>query len=113
MIQPVDFKTFKGISLMEKREGGRVHYALFDTYCILSVATGAGNFVYECVVLKSEISEIELIGVIDGGIPTVGRILNVPDRNEETLKDIKDLLNSQKQAITFTHSEEVVAGKSK
>ncbi len=113
MIQPVDFKTFKEIVQMEKREGGRVHYALFDTYCILSIATGAGNFVYESVVLKSEVSDVELAGIIGGGIPTVGRILNVPDRNGEALQEIKDILNAQKKSATFISSEEVVAGKGK
>ena len=110
MIQPVDFKTFKKLATGERREGGKVHYALFDTYCVLSIATGAGNFVYECVVLKSEVSDVELTGVIDNGIPTVGRILNVPDRNEKTLQAIKRLLNSQSQAVTFTSSDKTSKG---
>ncbi len=110
MIQPVDFKTFKELAHSERRNNGRVHYALFDTYCILSIATGAGNFVYECIVIKSDISNVELHNVIDGGIPTVGRIINVPDHNGTVLNDIKKLLKDQRKALTFTDAKDIGKG---
>jgi hypothetical protein len=105
LIQPVTFKVFKDIVTAERRQGGRVHYAMFDDFCILSIATGSGNFVYECIASKNKVSEIDLKGIIAGGIPTVGRIVNVPDRMGTTLEEIRLLLERQSIARDFEYGK--------
>ena len=109
LIQPVSFKVFKDIVTAERRQGGRVHYAMFDEFCILSIATGAGNFVYECVADKTKVSEIDLKGVISGGIPTKGRIVNVPDRVGNILDEIRLLLERQEIAKDFEYGRLALA----